>query len=167
MTLLDAPKYDSQREKRKTILWSTGAGLIFVLFVAWWVVAGRPVAWPWVWNHVLFGRVTVNRFLEAVEANDLPKAYGIWVHDKNWQQHPSAHSYPYSRFIGDWSPTSPDNEYGTIKSHKIAEAAPYGNGALIAILINGRKSDALDLDYDPKTGALSFSPPGVELYLGP
>jgi hypothetical protein len=38
---------------------------------------------------------------------------------------------------------------------------------LVAILINGRKSDALDLAYDPKTGQLSFSPPGVNLYLGP
>ena len=29
------------------------------------------------------------------------------------------------------------------------------------------KSDALDLTYDPKTGQLSFAPPGVSLYLGP
>jgi len=33
--------------------------------------------------------------------------------------------------------------------------------------MNGRKSDALDLAYDPKTGQLSFAPPGVSLYLGP
>jgi hypothetical protein len=38
---------------------------------------------------------------------------------------------------------------------------------LVAVLINGRKSDALNLDYDPKTGQLSFAPPGVSLYLGP
>ena len=43
----------------------------------------------------------------------------------------------------------------------------YGNGLLIAVMINGRKSDALNLDYDPKTGQLSFAPPGVSLYLGP
>jgi hypothetical protein len=38
---------------------------------------------------------------------------------------------------------------------------------LVAVLINGRKSDALNLDYDPKSGQLSFAPPGVSLYLGP
>jgi hypothetical protein len=43
----------------------------------------------------------------------------------------------------------------------------YGNVLLAAVLINGRKSKALNLDYDPKTRTLNFSPPGVELYLGP
>jgi hypothetical protein len=36
---------------------------------------------------------------------------------------------------------------------------------LVAVLVNGRKSDALNLDYDPKTGQLSFAPPGVSLCL--
>jgi hypothetical protein len=37
----------------------------------------------------------------------------------------------------------------------------------VASLINGRKTDALNLEYDPHSGALSFAPPGVQLYLGP
>ena len=168
MTLMDAPKFDEAVERRKSMLWSCATGLVFVLLVVWWLVAGRPIDWPWFWNHYLFGRVKVNRFLTAVEANDLARAYGIWIDDKNWQQHPNRHgSYSYSRFVGDWSATSPDNEYGAIHSHKIVLAGRYGNGVLVAALINGRKSDALDLDYDPKTNTLSFSPPGVELYLGP
>jgi hypothetical protein len=93
---------------------------------------------------------------------------GIWIHDKNWQQHPEKYSvYPFARFQDDWSSTSPDNEYGAIQSHQIALAGRYGNGVLVAILINGRKSKALNLDYDPKTKGLDFAPPGVELYLGP
>ena len=92
----------------------------------------------------------------------------IWIHDKNWQQHPPQYSvYPFNRFMGDWGPTSPDNEYGAIRSHKIALVGHYGNGVLVAVLINGRKSGALNLAYDPKTSQLSFSPPGVSLYLGP
>jgi hypothetical protein len=43
----------------------------------------------------------------------------------------------------------------------------YGNVLLTATLINGRKSKALNLDYDPKTRQLNFSPPDVEIYLGP
>jgi hypothetical protein len=167
MTLLDAPKFDAARAKRRTLILQSSAGAVLLLFIVWWLVAGRPVDWPWYWNRYIFGRSAVNHFLNAVEANDLPRAYGIWVHDKNWQQHPGQFSYPYSRFQGDWSSTSPDNEYGAFRSHKIAEVAHYGNGLLVAILINGRKSDALNLSYDPKTGTLSFAPPGVSLYLGP
>ena len=133
----------------------------------WWLVAGRPVDWPWNWDHYFFGRAKVNKFLTAVEANDLAKAYGIWINDKNWQQHPQQHSvYPFDRFQDDWSSTSPDNEYGAIKSHKIALAGRYGNGVLVAMLINGRKSDALDLAYDPKTGAAEFCAAGRESVSG-
>jgi len=42
----------------------------------------------------------------------------------------------------------------------------YGNVLLMAVLVNGRKSKALDIDWDPKTHQLNFSPPDVELYLG-
>ena len=168
MTLLDAPKFDEARDRRNTLILRSCAIVVVVVLVAWWLVAGRPVAWPWDWNHYLFGRAKVNNFLAAVEADDLSKAYGIWINDKDWQQHPQQHgAYSFERFKGDWSPTSPDNEYGPIKSHKIVLAGPYGHGILVAILINGRKTDALDLAYDPKSGQLSFSPPGVNLYLGP
>jgi len=168
MTLLDAPKFDEARDRRKAIILRSGAGVLFVLFIVWWLVAGRPIDWPWNWNGYLFGRMAVNNFLTAVEANDLAKAYGIWTHDKNWQEHPQQHTtYPFTRFQDDWSSTSPDNEYGAIKSHKIVLAGRYGNGVLVAILFNGRKSDALDLEYDPHSSQLSFAPPGVKLYLGP
>jgi hypothetical protein len=168
MTLMDAPVFDQARDQRRRVILMSAGGLLLVLFVAWWLVAGRPVDWPWNWNSHLFGRSTVNKFLEAVEANDLPKAYGIWIHDKDWQHHPAQNgAYPFSRFQDDWSSTSPDNEYGAIRSHRIVAARMYGNVLLMAVLINGRKSKALSLDYDPKAHTLSFSPPGVELYLGP
>jgi hypothetical protein len=168
MTLLDAPVFDEARDRRNRRILLGSAALLAVLFVGWWLVAGRPVDWPWNWDAHLFGRAAVNRFLAAVEQNDLPRAYGIWTHDKDWQQHPGQHeTYPFARFQQDWSSTSPDNTYGAIQSHKIAAARIYGNVLIVAVLINGRKSKALDLDYDPKTRTLSFSPPGVELYLGP
>lgn len=168
MTLLDAPMFDAARDRRRQVFLFSTVGFLFVLLIAWWLVAGRPVDWPWNWDNYLFGRSTVNSFLTAVEKNDLPTAYGIWLHDKNWQQHPAQDgAYPFSRFQEDWSSTSPDNEYGVIQSHHIALAGRYGNGILIAILINGRKSKALNLDYDPKSKTLNFAPPGVELYLGP
>jgi hypothetical protein len=167
MTLLDAPAFDEVRDRRRRIAMCSTAGLLLVLFIGFWFVAGRPVDWPWNWNNHFQGRRAVNSFLVAVEKNDLPTAYGIWIHDKNWQQHPAqGGSYPFSRFQDDWSPSSPDNEYGVIQSHKMIAARMYGNVLITASLINGRKSKAINLDYDPKTHTLNFSPPGVELYIG-
>lgn len=164
MTLLDAPKYDEARARRRQIiLWSSVAGLV-ALFIAWWFVAGRPIDWPWHWNDHLFGRAAVNRFMNDLEHNDLKAAYGVWTHDKNWEQHPQQHAvYPFSRFEEDWSPTSPDAEYHGIHSYRIAASRMYGNVLLVAILINGANQNALDLTWDPRNGQLSFAPPGVRL----
>ena len=168
MTLMDAPAFDEARDRRRQRILLGSGGLLLVLFVVFWLVAGRPVDWPWNWNSYLFGRAAVNGFLTAVERNDLPKAYGIWTHDQNWQQHPAQNgTYPFSRFQEDWSSTSSANEYGVIQSHQIALAGRYGNVLLVAVLINGRKSGALNLTYDPKAHTLSFAPDGVGLYLGP
>ena len=162
MSLLDAPQFDEAREKRKSLILRLASASVFLLVVAYWLVAGRPVDWPWNWHHYMMGRAKVNRFLSAIEANDMATAYGVWVNDRNWQQHPEKFGvYPFARFQGDWSSTSPDNEYGAIKSHQIVLAGRYGDGVLVASLINGRKSDALNLAYDAKSGQLSFAPPGV------
>ena len=131
-----------------------------------WFVSGRPIDWPWNWFTHLRGRATINRFLEDVERNDLAAAYAVWLHDPQWQQHPNQNgSYTFERFQQDWSASSHDNEYGAIKTHKIAAARMSGNVLLVGIWINDAKSKPLFLDYDPKTHSLSFSP--VELYLGP
>jgi len=166
MTLLDAPKFDAARYQRnRTILFSS-AGILFTLFLAWWIVAGHPVDWPWNWNHYIFGNSTVNAFMNAVEQNDLSKAYGIWFHDPHWQQHPAQYSaYTFARFQDDWSRTSPDNQYGIIRSHKIVAERMSGNVLIVGLYINGLKSNPTFLAYDPKNSTLSFSP--VQLYLGP
>jgi hypothetical protein len=166
MTLLDAPAFDAARDRRNTTLLIGGASLLVVLFIASWFIAGRPVDWPWRWWTHFRGRMTASSFLGAVEQNDLQKAYGIWVHDPNWQQHAGNYAaYPFQRFQQDWSPTSSENEYGAIKSHQILAARMSGNVLLMGIRINGLKSNALFIDYDPKVHTLGFSP--VELYLGP
>lgn len=164
MTLLDAPKFDEARYRRiRTISYGT-LGSILVLVVAFWLAASHPVDWPWYWFHHIQARHTANNFLKAVEQNDLPKAYGIWMNDRDWQQHTGNYpNYPFSRFYDDWSRTSPDNEYGVIQSHQIVVAHQYGNIVLMAILVNGRKSNALNLTFDPKTHTLNFSPPDMQI----
>ena len=167
MTLLDAPAYNEAREKRRVAMMYSAAGLLFVLFVGWWLAAGLPVDWPWHWNNHLLGRMAVNTFFKDLEKNDLPAAYGVWIHDKNWQQHPERYFYTYDRFEKDWSPNSPDNDYGQIHSHRIAAARMVGNVLQTGTFINGRKSKAINLDYDPNDHTLSFSPEDVQFLEGP
>lgn len=215
MTLLDAPAFDTARDRRRRFIIYWCCGTFGGLVIGWWLLAGLPLDWPWNWNYHWRGTVAVDRFLKAVEHNDLARAYAIWNHDPDWQQHlASFNAYPYDKFLADrgyggkkdsleksvaqklsdeygktvhdpdwqnhqttfssysfarfqqdWSPTSSENDYGAIKSHMLRAARMYGNVLVVAILINGRKSKALFLDYDTKTRTLGFSP--VELYLGP
>lgn len=166
MTLLDAPKYDAARARRRQlILWGV-VGAVVVAVIGFWIIAGRPVDWPWNWLTHLQGRSAINTFLKDVEKNDLSAAYGVWLHDPNWQKQPDqGGAYNFTRFQQDWSPNSNENEYGAIHSHEIVAARMSGNVLLAGIRINGLKSKALFLNYDPKTKQLGFSP--VELYLGP
>jgi hypothetical protein len=166
MTLLDAPAFDTVRDRRnRTILFSTVAA-VGVLIIAWWFAAGMPIDWPWSWNNHWRGTVAVDRFLKAVEQNDMNKAYGIWIHDPDWQKHPDPNNtYTFARFEQDWSPNSSGNDYGAIKTHVLRAARMYGNVLVVGIMINDRKSGALFLAYDTKTHQIGFSP--VELYLGP
>jgi hypothetical protein len=166
MTLLDAPRFDEARARRRSqILWGS-VSTVVVLIVAFWIVAGHPIDWPWNWLTHLRGRSAINHFLDDVEQNNLAAAYGIWNHDPDWQKHPEkSGAYTFARFQQDWSSNSPENEYGAIRSHKILAARMSGNVLLVGTRINGLKSKALFLNYDPQTKQLGFSP--VELYLGP
>lgn len=90
----------------------------------------------------------------------------MWMHDPDWQQHKDKlGSYTFERFQEDWSPSSSQNEYRAIKNHEIVAARTLGNVLLVGIRLNGMKSKAVFLNYDPKSHELGFSP--VELYLGP
>ena len=166
MTLLDAPTFDEARDRRhRLILWGT-MGTLAVLFIALWAAAGWPVDWPWNWYAQLRGRTAVNTFLNDVEKKDMAAAYGVWLHDANWQQHKDqTGAYTFDRFQQDWSSSSSQNEYGAIKSHDIAAARMNGNVLIVGIYINGSRGKPLFLAYDPKAHTLTFSP--VELYLGP
>jgi hypothetical protein len=168
MTLLDAPKFDEVADRRNRLLVYSGGGLLLALIVVFWLASGHPADWPWNWYTHLRGRHAINSFMESVEKNDLKKAYGIWMHDPNWQQHPDKFGmYPFERFHADWGPDSSQNEYGVIQSHQIVAARVFKNVLLVGMFINGRKSKALFLTYFPKDHTLNFAPPDEELYLGP
>lgn len=166
MTLLDAPRFDEAKDRRKRIIAWSSVATFTALVIVLWIVSGFPIDWPWNWYAHMRGRAVVNHFLTDVEKNDMAAAYGVWIHNPHWQDHNAQdQGYPFARFQEDWSPTSTDNDYGAIKAHDIAAARVNGNVLVVGTYINKRRSKPLFLAYDPKTRTLSFSP--VELYLGP
>jgi hypothetical protein len=166
MTLMDAPKYDAARSRRRSqAIYGTFAGLL-VFLLGMWLFTGRPVDYPWTWWTYWAGERDVNQFLQAVEGNDLNRAYGIWRNDYDWRQHQEKYAkYPFERFQEDWGPNSNANDYGTITSHHIVARKLSGTELIVAAMINGRKSKALFLAYDKNDHTLSFSP--FELNLNP
>jgi hypothetical protein len=87
MTLLDAPTYDpaKARARKKTLIASVIAFLVLAVGV-WYF-------WNWPQEH------RVNQFFAAIEAGDMPKAFGIWNHDPDWQQHPQP-LWPFRSRLG-------------------------------------------------------------------
>jgi len=115
MTLLDAPKFDEVRDPPQSID-SLRLGRFRVCSARDLVAFLRParrlaleLEYPHARPH---GRQQLPR---RREQNDLQKAYGIWLHDTDWQQHQAQlpTSYSFSRFQQDWSRTSPT----TIRRH--------------------------------------------------
>lgn len=146
MTLLDAPKYDSAKaRKRRNILIAILCSCLVLAGLTWYF-------WNWPQEHL------VNHFFQTIEAGDLPKAFGIWNNDPDWQKHPAKYaSYPYGRFELDWGHSS---DWGDIKTHKIVMSKTTGSGVVVGVDINGQKTPIF-LWVERKNKTLGFSP--VEL----
>ena len=100
MTLLDAPTYNAARANRNR---NVIIGIIeLILLVAVTGFLGFLTGHGWFFSTVP-SEHRVNKFLEAVEANDFTKAYGLWNHDADWQKHPDQYKlYDFNQFQKDW-----------------------------------------------------------------
>jgi hypothetical protein len=108
----------------------------------------------------------VDQFFEALQQQSYEKAYGVWMHDPDWKQHPDKYSrYPYNDFLKDWGPRG---EWGIIKSHHIEGAAvPKGysgspfataSGVVVVVTVNDRVSDKAHIWVQNDDKTLGFSP---------
>lgn len=144
-SILNAPQYDPKREQRKK--WII-AGVVVVLLLAGFLYYEFR---NWPEEHA------VNKFFHALEARDYEKAYGLWMADPNWKQHPNEHArYRFGEFYIDWGP---GGEYGLINSHKIDGTAnpKHASGVVVVVTVNDRTEKArLWVEKSDKT--LSFSP---------
>jgi hypothetical protein len=146
MTLLDAQHYDeaAARRRRNRIV----SAVVLLLIVLWLV---------WTYRNFPEERI-VSRFFTALQQHDYEVAYGIWMHDPQWKQHPQKYpNYPFNEFYRDWGP---GGEWGLIKSYKVyASGTPRGGGSgvVVEVIVNDRAEHArMWVEKSDKT--LSFSP---------
>jgi hypothetical protein len=146
MTLLDAKEYDPARERKRRTRIITSVVLFIVLaFLGWWFRY-----WP--------EERVASHFFDALEKQQYETAYGIWMHDPQWRQHPDRYiKYPYNEFYQDWGP---GGEWGLIKSYGIyAAGSPPGGGSgvIVDVTVNDRAQRArVWVEKSDKT--MSFSP---------
>jgi hypothetical protein len=150
MTIFQAPEYDPRKARRRKIIVSVVVLVVIVVGVVLFIFRNYPEE-----------RVTKN-FFNALVAQDFKTAYGVWIADPNWQQHPNQHSqYLFNDFYRDWGP---GGDWGVIKSFHIDTAtrphdpnSGFSNGVVVVVTINERKEPAA-LFVDPKDKSISFSP---------
>jgi hypothetical protein len=157
MTLLNAPEYDASGENRKRNL-LIGAGILIALLVVT-CVGGFLLGHGWFFSNLGAER-RVNQFFTALEANDFPKAYGIYFNDADWQQHPQKYDYTLKRFTEDWTTESPVK--GPITSHKVDisktdGSGKFGTGIIVATHVNGEHR--IFMYYIRKDGTLAWPAP--------
>src|SRR5256885_7267813 len=76
MTLLDAKQYDPTAGRRRRNIIASVVVMVLVSIWLGWMYRNWPE------EHV------VDQFFAALQKSDFEKAYGIWMHDPNWKQHP-------------------------------------------------------------------------------
>jgi hypothetical protein len=101
-----------------------------VLCLGWWLRY-----WPQ--EHI------VGNFFDALQRQDYKTAYGIWMHDPQWEQHREQHAkYPFNEFYQDWGP---GGEWGLIKTQKVFAASTCpggGTGVVVDVIVNDRTKHA-------------------------
>jgi len=144
-TLFEAPPYDPKRERRRNSIIGLVVGAVIVIGVLGYLYRNLP-----------YERV-VDHFFAALENKDFEKAYGIWLNDPSWKQHPAAHAnYSFHDFYVDWGP---GGEWGIIREHHIVgSAAPKaGSGVVVVVRVNNRAEEAR-IWVERKDRTLTFSP---------
>jgi len=152
MTLLNAPEYDERREARKrNVLIGSGVLALVLVLVT---LAGYVMGHGWFFQN-LPEEHTVGNFLSDLEAKDYAKAYGIWMNDPKWQEHPQKYDYTLQRFTEDWTTAS---DWGPIKSHHVDISKRTGTGIIVAVTVNGSPKKMF-MWYERSNGTLTFPAP--------
>lgn len=154
MSLFEAQPYDPSHARKKRNIIIAIVFVVIILAILWWQLR----FWP--------EERVVDRFFDALQQQHFEQAYGVWMQDPNWKQHPDRYArYTYNDFIKDWGPSG---EWGVIKSHKIyAVVVPHGysgsrfatpSGVVVIVTVNDRIADKASLWVQKDDMTLGFSP---------
>jgi len=131
MTLLVAAEYDPEKARKRTRRIVASIAIVVILAGLGW------------WFRYLPEERIVGHFFDALQKQDYKTAYGIWMHDPNWSQHPEKYpKYPYGDFYRDWGP---GGEWGLIKTLKVYGASTCsgpGTGVVVDVIVNERAEHA-------------------------
>ena len=119
------------------------------------VIAVSAILW---FNRFWPEERIVTRFFTQLQAKNFEGAYGTWMNDTEWKQHPEKYKrYAFGAFYQDWGP---GGEWGPINSYKIVAAQkprPDASGVVIGVRVNERKKlCSVRVEFKDKT--LGFSP---------
>ena len=146
MTLLDAKEFDAEKSRKKKIrIISIITGALVIAALLWFFRY-----WP--------EERIVGHFFDDLQRQDYKSAYGLWMHDPDWAQHPDKFSkYPYNEFYRDWGP---GGEWGLIKTQKVYGASTCpgpGTGVVVDVIVNDRTEHA-QVWVEKSDHTLSFPP---------
>jgi hypothetical protein len=144
-TIFTAPEYDPRREQRKRVILAAVVAAVIVVGVFAYLYRN----WP--------EERVVDQFFTVLVNKDFETAYGIWLHDPTWKQHPQNYpNYSFREFYNDWGP---GGEWGIIKNFHIDGSAnpKQGSGVVVVVTINERKEPAR-IWVEKKDKTLTFSP---------
>ena len=124
---MDAKEFDEAGARRKKVRIAVIVGALLVLaFLAY-----QFRYWP--------EERLVDKFFAALERKDFETAYGLYMADPVWQQHPQQYPlYPYNEFYRDWGP---GGEWGLVRKYKIyatGECPHGGSGVIVEVIVNDR-----------------------------
>jgi hypothetical protein len=145
-SLFDAQPYDEAKVRRRR-LWIAGTTLALIAIAA--------VLW---FNRYYPEERRVEHFFAQLQAKNYEAAYGVWMNDASWKQHPDLYSrYGFRAFYLDWGP---GGEWGPINSYKVIAAQkprPGASGVVVGVRVNERKKlCSVRVEFKDKT--LGFSP---------
>jgi hypothetical protein len=145
-TIFTAPPYDPRKDKRRgRLIWTIILAVLVLAALGWFFRF-----WPE--EHL------VGNFFDALQHKNYEDAYGYWVADKNWKQHPAKFSnYPYGEFYKDWGSMG---EWGEIRSYHIEGAIrpKGGSGVVVVVTVNDRVDPKARIWVEGKDKTLTFSP---------
>jgi hypothetical protein len=145
-SLLQPGEYDPSKERRRRIL----ILIIVVLVILAALGAWKGPEWAARWH----ADGVVSDFFGSLQHKDFEKAYGIWIGDAQWKQHPEKHQYGFNQFYVDWGP---GGEWGVINSYKVdGSVIPPGSSSTVVVQVTvNNRFDKAQIWYDRKDHTLT------------